>query len=158
MIARIRSFGARRITVVILAAGLAGVVAVPAILAAPAAPASAPPLAVDLDQLTRPGQAARFGRIVRGEATVLKRDGTTMTVHFERGELTAASTTSVTIKGADGVSATFVIGSDTRLRSQGKAIEAGSLKTGDLVLAVGTASGSGYDALLIRVRAPKPTR
>jgi hypothetical protein len=158
MIARIRSFGARRIAVVVLAAGLVGVVAVPTILAAPAAPASGPTLVADLDQLAQPGQAARFGRIVRGEATVLKRDGTTMTVHFERGELTSASTTSVTVKGADGASTTFAIGSDTRLRSQGKAIEAGALKTGDLVLAVGTKSGSSYDALLIRVRAPKPTR
>lgn len=158
MIARIRSFGARRIAVVVLAAGLVGVVAVPTILAAPAAPVSAPTLVADLDQqLAQPGQAARFGRIVRGEATVLKRDGTTMTVHFERGELTAASATSVTVKGADGVSTTFAIGTDTRVRSQGKAIEAGSLKTGDFVLAAGTGSGSSYDALLIRVRAPKPT-
>jgi hypothetical protein len=157
MVTRIRSFGARRIAVVVLAAGLVGVVAVPTILAAPAAPASGPSLVADLNQLAQPGQAARFGRIVRGEATVLKRDGKTMTVHFERGELTAASATSVTVKGADGVSTSFAIGSDTRVRSQGKAIEAGSLKTGDLVFAAGTASGSSYDALLIRVRAAKPT-
>jgi hypothetical protein len=156
MIARIRSLGARRIAVVVLAAGLVGVVAVPTILAASVAPASAPSIVADLDQLAAPRQAARFGRIVRGEATILKPDNTTMTVHFERGELTAASATSVTVKGADGVSTTFAIGSDTRIRSQGKAIEAGALKSGDLVLAVGTASSSGYDALLIRVRAPKP--
>jgi hypothetical protein len=158
MFARIRSFGVRRVAVVVLAAGLVGVVAVPTILAAPAAPASAPSVVADLDQLAQPAQAARFGRIVRGDATVLKRDGTTMTVHFERGELTTASATSVTVKGADGVSTTFAIGNDTRIRSQGKAVEAGSLKTGDLVLAVGTASGSDYDALLIRVRAPKANR
>ncbi|MEA2536797.1 MAG: hypothetical protein QOF11_1031 [Chloroflexota bacterium] len=154
MIARIRSLGARRIAVVVLAAGLVGVVAVPTILAAP--PTSGPSVGADLDQLPQPRAAARFGRILRGDATVLKRDNTTMTVHFERGELTAASATSVTVKGADGVSTTFAIGADTKVRSQGKAIEAGSLKTGDFVLAVGTGSGSDYDALLIRVRPPKP--
>ncbi|MEO8229971.1 MAG: hypothetical protein ABI628_09445 [Chloroflexota bacterium] len=154
MIARIRSFGARPIAVVVLATGLVGAVAVPTILATTAPPPARPAVA-DLDAAVRP---SGVGRLVRGDATLLKKDGTTTTVHFERGELTAANASSVTVKGADGVSTTFAIGADTRLRSQGKAIAAGSLKTGDLVLAVGTGSGSNYDALLIRVRAPKPTR
>jgi hypothetical protein len=154
MIARIRSFGARRIAVVVLATGLAGAVAVPTILATTAVPPTGPAVA-DLDAAVRP---AAVGRIVRGDATLLKKDGTKMVVHFERGELTSASATSVTVKGADGVSTTFAIGTDTRVRSQGKRVDAGSLKTGDLVFALGTGSGSSYDALLIRVRAPKPTR
>lgn len=154
MIDRIRCFGARRIAVVVLATGLVGAVAVPTILATTAPPTARPAPVVDVGTVARPGG---LGRIVRGDATLLKKDGTTMAVHFERGDITTASTSSVTVKGADGVSTTFSIGSATRIRSQGKAIEAGSLKTGDHVLAVGTASGSGYDALLIRVRAPKPT-
>ena len=139
MIARIRSFGARRIAVVVLATGLVSAVAVPTILATTAPPTARPALVADVGALARPGG---LGRIVRGDATLLKKDGTTMTVHFERGDITAASASSVTVKSADGVSTTFAIGSDTRVRSQGKAIEAGSLKTGDHVLAVGTASGS----------------
>jgi hypothetical protein len=154
MIARIRSFGARRIAVVVLATGLVAVVAVPTILAS-SAPPPARAVVADLEAAVRP---AALGRIVRGDATLLKKEGGTMNVHFERGEVTAATATSVTVKGADGVSTSFAIGSATRVRSQGKAIEAGSLKTGDLVLAVGTASGSSYDALLIRVRTPKLSR
>ncbi len=155
MIARIRSFGARRIAVVVLAMGLVGTVAVPTILAATAPATARSPLVADVGAVARPGG---LGRIVRGDATLLKKDGTTMTVHFERGEITSVNASSVTVKGADGVSTTFSIGSDTRVRSQGKAIEAGSLKSGDRVLAVGTASGSSYNALLIRVRGAKPTR
>lgn len=155
MIARIRSFGARRIAVVVMATGLIGAVAVPTILAATEPASVRPAVAADLEAAVRP---AGIGRMVRGDATLLKKDGTTTTVHFERGEITAAAATSVTVKGADGVSTTFAIGPDTRVRSKGKDIEANSLKTGDFVLAVGTASGSSYDALLIRVRAPKPTR
>ena len=135
MFDQIQSFGARRIAVVVLAAGLVGVVAVPSILAAPAA----------------------FGRVLRGDATILKRDGTTTTVHFERGEVTAASATSVTIKGADGASKTFAIGSDTRIRSQGKRTTTDALKVGAFAAVFGTNGGSSADALLIRVRAAKPT-
>ncbi len=152
MSTRIRSFGLRRIAVVVLAAGLVGVVAVPTILAAPA-PAAPGEAAASLDLAAQP---ARLGRVMRGDVTVLKRDGSTMTVHFERGEITAASGTSVTLKGADGTSTTFAIGSDTRIRAQRQAASADALKVGDFAMALGTKSGSGYDALLIRVRAPKP--
>ena len=154
MFARIRSFGARRVAVVVLAAGLVGVAAVPTMLAAPAPPAAAP--SVD-DVLLAPDRPARVGRIVRGDATVLKRDGTTMTVHFERGEISAASATSVTIKGADGVSTTFVIGATTRIRSARQPATADALKVGSFAAAIGTPSGSAYDALLIRLRPAAPT-
>ena len=153
MSARIRPFGARRIAVVVLAAGLVGVVAVPTILAAPAPAAPGGAAEVSLDQAIQP---ARLGRLIRGDATVLKRDGSTMTVHFERGEIAAASATSVTLKGADGTSTTFAIGADTRIRAQRQAASPDALNVGDFAMALGTKSGSGYDALLIRVRAPKP--
>jgi hypothetical protein len=153
MFAQIRSFGARRVAVVILAAGLVGVVAVPTIFATSSQPAASP---VDDASLAAVDPAARGGRILRGDATVLKRDGTTAGVHFERGEITAASATSVTLKGADGVSTTFAIGPTTRIRAEGKKATSDALKVGQFVLALGTKSGSGYDAQLIRVRPAKP--
>jgi hypothetical protein len=154
MFARIRSFGARRVAVVVLGAGLVGVAAVPTMLAASAPPTASP--SVDASLLA-PNRAARVGRIMRGDATVLKRDGTTMTVHFERGDISAASATSVTIKGADGVSTTFAIGSETRIRSARKPGNADALKVGASAAAIGTPSASGYDALLIRLRPVAPT-
>ncbi len=153
MLARIRSFGARRAAVVVLATGLVGVAVVPSILAASGPPPASPILDASLTAVDPP---ARAGRILRGEATVLRRDGSTADVHFERGVVSAASATAVTVKGADGVSTTFTIGSATRLRSHGQKATADALEAGQFVMAVGTKSGSGYDALLIRIRAAKP--
>ncbi len=154
MIDRIRSFGARRIAVVVLAAGLVGVVAVPTMLAS-----SATQPAVTADELAfAPDQAsgpARLGRIVRGDVTFLKRDGTTSNAHFERGEITAKTAESVTVTGPDKVATTFVVGPNTHIRVDRKAAKIDDLKVGDRVMAAGTKAGSGYDALLIRVR---PTR
>jgi len=151
MFARIRSFGARRVAVVVLATGLVGVAAVPTILAAAAPTSGGPAIETSLEQAAQPG---RMGRLLRGDVTILKRDGSTMAVHFERGKVTAASASSVTVQGADGVSTTFAIGADTRIRSQRAKATADAIKIGDLVGAFGTKSaGSGYDALLIRFRA-----
>jgi hypothetical protein len=166
MFDRIRSFGARRVAVIVLATGLVAIVAVPTILAA-SAPASPSPVSTgaQIDQPAAPAataapaadKPARLGRILRGDATVLKRDGSTATVHFERGEITAASPTSVTIKGADGTSTTFAITADTRIRSQGHRVTADALKVGGFAAVLTSPASSKSDALLIRVRAAKPT-
>ena len=157
MIDRIRSFGARRIAVVVLAAGLVGIVAVPTMLAS-----SAPQPSVGSDELAfAPDQAAgpaRLGRIIRGDVTFLKRDGTMTAAHFERGEITAKSADSVTVTGPDKVSTTFTVGPNTHIRVDRKAAKVDDLKVGDRVMAAGTKSGSGYDALLIRVRPAKAAR
>ena len=104
-----------------------------------------------------PDRTARVGRVLRGEVTVLKRDGSTMTVHFERGEISAASATSLTLKGADGVATTFAIGATTRIRSARQPATADALKVGAFAAVLGTPSGSGYDALLVRIRPAAPT-
>ncbi len=165
MFDQIRSFGVRRVTVIVLAAGLVGVVAVPTILAASAASPTPVSTGGQIDQPAAPAataapaadKPARLGRILRGDATVLKRDGSTATVHFERGEITAANATSVTIKGADGTSTTFAITADTRIRSQGQRVTADALKVGGFAAVLTSPSTSKSDALLIRVRAAKPT-
>ena len=160
MLARIRSFGARRIAVVGLAAGLVGIVAVPQMLAASAAPRTAPTetavpeAAVPEAALQAADRPARLGRVMRGDATVLRPDGSKLTVHFERGQVTAASATSLTLKGADGTSTTFTIGTTTRIRSRGQAASTTDLKVGAVAIAIGTGAGPTYDALLVRVRMP----
>jgi hypothetical protein len=155
MLARIHSFGARRIAVVGLAAGLVGIVAVPQMLAASAAPSVAPSqAAVSEAALQAADRPARLGRVMRGDATVLRPDGSKLTVHFERGQVTAASATSLTLKGADGTSTTFALGPDTRIRSRGQAASAADLKVGAVAVAIGTGAGPTYDALLVRVRMP----
>lgn len=159
----IRTFGARRVAVIVLAACLVGVVAVPTILAASAPASPAPVGAVaQLDQPAAPApttaaKPARLGRVLRGDATILRRDGSTAVVHFERGEITAATATSLSIKGADGTPSTFTFTADTRLRSQGQRVTAAALKVGGFAAVITAPSGSGSDALLIRIRAARPT-
>lgn len=146
MLTHLRRFGPRRALVVILTLGLAGIVAVPTILAA--APAVGP--SDQVAALDRAAFAGRLGRILRADATVLKKDGTTMIVHSERGEITAASTSSITIKGLDGVSATFAVTADTRVREKGHAAKIADLSVGERAMVFGTKSGDTYTAVLIR--------
>jgi hypothetical protein len=116
---------------------------------APAASPAAPSAAADRRPV--PGiRAAILRGAVRADVTVVKRDGTTVVIHYERGEVTAVSSTSITIQGRDGKGATFAITEATRVRSAGKAITVGDLKVGDRAMVFGTASGGTYTAVLIR--------
>lgn len=146
MLSHLRRFGPRRAIVVVLALGLVGVVAVPTILAAPRADTQAE-TGADVGQAAGPG---RLGRVLRADMTVLKKDGTTMVVHSERGEISTVSASSITIKGLDGVSTTFAVTADTRVREKGRQAKIADLEVGDLAMVVGKASGAGYEALLIR--------
>ena len=146
MLAHLRRFGPRRALVVILTLGLVGIVAVPTMFAAaPSVGPSGPVAAL--------GQAARvggLGRVLRADATVLKKDGTTAIIHFERGAITAVNSSSITIKGLDGVSTTFAVTAATRVREKGHAAKIGDLTVGERAMVFGKANGSSYDALLIR--------
>lgn len=146
MTSKLHAAGARRLTVVVLVVAL-GIVVVPSILAT----VSGPPLtgpAAEVDAATR---LRGLGRILRADATVLKRDGATMAVHYERGKIAAVSASSITIKGLDGMSTTFAVSSETGVRERGREIKISDLKAGERAMVFGTKNGSGgYDALLIR--------
>lgn len=146
MIERIRAFGARRTALVVLGLVLAGLVLTPTILAASAPPVTGSAAVADL-----PAKAAGLGRIVRGEATVLKRDGSTAVVRFERGAITNINATSISVRGADGVSATVAIGPDTIVRGGGKRLQLGDLKVGTRVAVFSAAGTSPGTAALIRI-------
>ena len=55
---------------------------------------------------------------VHADVKFIKADGTTDGFSFDRGSVTAASATSVTIKRADGPSVTKAISADTKLRGK----------------------------------------
>ena len=146
----LRKLSPRRAIVVVLALGLVGLVAVPTMLAtaSPAAPAGQP---AAFERFVPGG----LGRVVRADATVLKKDGTTMVVHYEHGQITALSSTSITIKGLDGSSTTFAVTADTRVREKRQTVAITDLKVGERAMVFGTKTGDGYTAVLIRcVRAP----
>jgi len=63
-----------------------------------------------------------------------------------RGQVTAVSATSITVKAADNVSETYAVTSSTKVRSRadgkGKAGSIGEVKSGDTVIVLGTGSGT----------------
>jgi hypothetical protein len=83
--------------------------------------------------------AMGLGNVQHGEFTV-QDNGKASVMTLQRGEVTKASATSVTVRSADDFSATYVIGDQTRGR-------AGALKVGDSVFVL--AEKAGAKAVLI---------
>ena len=86
----------------------------------------------------RDGRGAhRFGplqRAIHGDVTVRRQGGAGFEqVTFDRGEVTAASASSITVKRPDGVSVTKAINGDTKFRG---VQSAGDIKTGKPALVV----------------------
>jgi hypothetical protein len=149
----------KRVALAVAGVATAAVVGSAGVAAATApAPSSSPsPAAAASD--SRPGppgraaeRRARLGhRALHGEFVVKGRDGAYLTLVSVRGEITAVSATSVTIKAEDGFTATYAVTADTRVR--GKDVDAiADLKVGDRGGAVGTKSGSTLTARAVVVR------
>jgi len=171
MISTIRQFGARRAVTAVLAIGLAGGVAVPAIYAASSA--GAPAASTANTSASDPGNAGQvdeaalnpvavklgaglLGRVVRGDLTVRTKAGTDVSVHYERGQITAVSATSITIMGADGKGATFAVTARTRVRSKGQLEAIANISVGQNAVVFGTGSAGSYNAVLIRGLVARP--
>ena len=133
MTSKLRQLGARRILTAVLAIGLVGIVAVPAIYAASSASTPAASItdasaanaggAAQIDEAALTPAAVRLGagllnRVVRGDLTVRAKGGTYVDIHYERGQITAVSATSITISGPDGKGATFAVTATTKVRSR----------------------------------------
>ncbi len=93
-----------------------------------------------------PGLAKLAARSVHAQLVTRSKDGTFVTHDEIRGEVTAVSGASVTVKAADGTGESFSVTSATvvRIRAAGKGV-AGSIsqvKVGDTVIVVGTGSGT----------------
>jgi hypothetical protein len=86
-------------------------------------------------------------RALHGQWVTGKAGSTTFTTHDQiRGEVTAVSPTSITVKSLDKVSQTYVVNSATkvRMRSAGKgaASSISQVKTGDQVVVLGTGTST----------------
>jgi hypothetical protein len=102
----------------------------------------------------RPGPGGRHGGMlggieghaVHGEIVIETDDGF-VTVQTQRGAVTAVSDSSISVRSADGFTATYVIDDDT---SFGRSSEgAAGIAEGDTVRVVGKESGSALTALLV---------
>jgi len=87
---------------------------------------------------------------LHGTITVSTASGV-RTLAFERGVIQSASATSVVVKAADGTTWTWTIGSATVITRAGHAVAAGSLASGQQVLAAGPVVSGADDARRIFV-------
>ncbi|MFC6080284.1 hypothetical protein [Sphaerisporangium aureirubrum] len=84
---------------------------------------------------------------VHGETTVRARGGGFETYAWQRGEVTAASGTALTVKSADGVSWTWTVTGDSKVRKNGDKSTPTALAAGDDVFVLGRPSGDARTAL-----------
>ncbi len=77
---------------------------------------------------------------VHGTVVVPKSGGGYQTVAFQNGKVTAVSSTSITLRSADGYSHTYLVTSSTMVNAQRDGI--GSIKDGNQVVVDATVSGS----------------
>lgn len=84
---------------------------------------------------------------IHGEYVVPKAGGGYQTVTTQRGEVTAVSTTSITVRSEDGYSATYVVTADTLVNAARDGIS--TIKTGDTVHVAGIRSGDTTTAVRI---------
>jgi hypothetical protein len=81
-----------------------------------------------------------IGGALHGSFVTGKSGGGYQTVDVQRGKVTAVSSSSLTVKSADGFSATYAIGGSTIIDAQRDGI--GSVKSGNQVYVTATVSGS----------------
>jgi hypothetical protein len=84
------------------------------------------------------GFGGMFGAL-HGQFVVPKSGGGYQTVDVQNGQVTAVSTTSITLKSADGYSKSYAVGASTIVDAQRDGI--GSVKVGNKVMLLATVSG-----------------
>lgn len=87
-----------------------------------------------------PGMLGGLFGAVHGTVVVPKSGGGYQTVAFQNGKVTAVSSTSITLRSADGYSRTYPVTSSTNVNAQRDGI--GSIKVGNQVVVTATVSGS----------------
>jgi hypothetical protein len=87
-----------------------------------------------------PGALGGLFGAVHGTAVVPKPGGGYQTVAFQNGKVTAVSSTSITLRSADGYSHSYQVTSSTLVNAQRSGI--GSVKAGNQVTVTATVSGS----------------
>jgi hypothetical protein len=101
--------------------------------ASPSSPSTTPDKPGEPGKGGGPGHRGQFGLggALHGEFVVKKDDGTYQTVATQRGEVTAVSKESITVKSEDGYSRTYTLTEDTLVNAARDGID--DVKTGNTV-------------------------
>lgn len=94
------------------------------------------------------GRGLGLGRLLHGDAVVKKGDQV-LTVQRQRGEVTAVSDSSITVKSEDGFEATYAIDQNTKVRKARQDGTLSDIKTGAIVRVTGVKDGDAFRAVLI---------
>ena len=81
--------------------------------------------------------------------------GAFVVLDTQRGTVTGNNGTQLTVKSADGFTATYTVGSSTVIRKDGAKATVGDLKVGDTVGVVGVKSGDTVTARAVRDGVPE---
>jgi hypothetical protein len=105
------------------------------------------------------GRLGRLRLLIRGEhgeVTYRAKDGTSKTLAFERGKVTAVRGTAVTVAAADGTTWTWHLVSDSVVRQGRQKVSASGLAAGQRVFAGGPVVNGADDARLIVIAPAAP--
>jgi hypothetical protein len=92
------------------------------------------------------------GRVEHGEVTIKGKDNKPVVVDVQRGQVTAVSPTSISLKSEDGFTATYTVSSDTRVRVGGERKAIGDVRVGNNAGLIATkASAAGSSAAAARL-------
>jgi len=93
---------------------------------------------------------------IHGQFTFQTKTGT-RTLAYERGTIQSVSGIDVVVRAKDGTTWTWVLGSNTVIRENGKRVTASALSDGENVFAGGPVVSGTYDARLIAIRSSSGT-
>ncbi len=101
------------------------------------------------------GRLAAARRVLHGEFVVKGKDGKYETLASQRGSVTAVSATSITLRSADGFTATYAVDGSTRIRKEGKKADIGAVKVADPAFVLAVRIGTDKTARGVIVKAPR---
>lgn len=92
------------------------------------------------------------GRALHGELVVAGKDGKTVDVAVQRGQVTAVSPTSITLRSTDGFSRTYVLTTDSKIHVGKTTSTVADVQTGAQGAVVATKDGAAYDVRRLTLR------
>jgi hypothetical protein len=92
------------------------------------------------------------GRVEHGEVTIKGKDDKPVVVDIQRGQVTAVSPTSISLKSEDGFTATYAVNSDTKIRVGGERKAIGDVRVGNSAGLIATKASTAADGATATAR------
>jgi hypothetical protein len=97
-------------------------------------------------------RALLASRVEHGELVLKGRNGTAVTMDVQRGQVTAVSVTSISLRSDDGYTVTYAVGAGTKVRLDGTPKAIGDVKVGGTAGVLATKNGDTMTATQVSAR------